>query len=202
MQCYFQKCDNYKTKVEVDFKWTSILNQMKRPLFSRSLHWIWNLANFMQLVNQHKLQTSNKCPRESGTNQRQPEPFPQHHQHAASSSCSINIMIEENWPMPEIPTPLGRLWSAILESTITSAFQGIRNATEACFFPLYWRIPLVVVFWKFSFTVMSYSSSDQSSFSILLLWPIKFKKFSSLTKLIFDQSSFHFTLVNFLFRSG
>ena len=80
VQCYFQKCDNYKTKVGVDFKWTSILNQMKRPLFSRSLHWIWNLANFMQLVNQHKLQTSNKCPRESGTNQRQPEPFPQHHQ--------------------------------------------------------------------------------------------------------------------------
>ena len=147
-----------------------------------------------QLVNQHKLQTSNKCPRKSGS--------VTHFLKIIINSCSINIMIEENWPMPEIPTPLGLLWSAILESTITSAFQGIRNATEACFFPLYWRIPLVVVFWKFSFTVMSYSSSDQSSFSILLLWPIKFKKFSSLTKLIFDQSSFHFTLVNFLFRSG
>ena len=142
---------------------------MKRPLFSRPLHWIWNLANFMQLVNQHKLQTSNKCPRESGTNQRQPEPFPQHHQHAASSSCSINIMIEENWPMPEIPTPLGRLWSAILESTITSAFQGIRNATEACFFPLYWRIPLVVVFPPLTNQVLVFFCSDQVD-----LWPIIF----------------------------
>ena len=86
-------------------------------------------------------------------------------------SCSINIIIKENWPMPEIPTPLGRLWSAILESTITSAFQCTRNATETCFFPL------VVVFWKFSFTppltnqVLVFFCSDQSSLRSFLLWP-------------------------------
>ena len=96
-------------------------------------------------------------------------------------SCSINIIIKENWPMPEIPTPLGRLWSAILESTITSAFQGIRNATEACFFPLVWRILLVVVlgssvslWWvtpPLTNQVLVFFCSDQSSLRSFLLWP-------------------------------
>ena len=89
-------------------------------------------------------------------------------------------MIEENWLMPEIPTPLGLLWSAILESTITSVFQGKKEMPPRLVFSLYTEESLLWLFFGSSVSlwwvtppltnqVLVFFCSDQVD-----LWPIIF----------------------------